>query len=246
MVFQYNFVYLCPKVLLLMKNYIVLCLAMFVCAVAVVSCGQSDTSYAEQKKRESNVVESFLKRDVVLMHHGDTLLHVGKIKVISEEDFVNRDCTTDLELNEYVRFDRTGVYMQIVRKGTGTYIGRNESRRVSARFWEYNIMGDSLQLSNTNSAYIANPEVMNISNNYGTFSGSYDTSSAIGSLIYNMYGSSSVISGWLVAMPYLRLGRQNGEEGVAKVRLIVPHSQGQLHATTNVYPCFYELVLTGN
>ncbi|MBR1467848.1 MAG: DUF4827 domain-containing protein [Bacteroidaceae bacterium] len=229
-----------------MKKYLVLCLAMIVTAIAVVSCGQSATSYAEQKRRESKVVESFLKRDVVLMHRGDTLLHVGKITVISEEDFVNQDSTTDVGLNEYVRFARTGIYMQIVRKGTGSYIGENETRRVSARFWEYNIMGDSLQLSNTNSAYIANPEVMNISNNYGTFSGSYDTSSALGSLIYNMYGSSSVIAGWLAAMPYLRLGRQNSEVGVAKVRLIVPHSQGQLHATTNVYPCFYELVLTGS
>ena len=228
-----------------MKRYIVLCLAMVVTALAVVSCGQSDTSYAEQKKRESKAIDSFLKRDVVIVHDGDTLLNIGKINPISEEEFVNQDSTTDLERNEYVRFERIGVYMQIVRKGTGSYIGRNETRQVSARFWEYNILGDSLQLSNVNGVYIANPEVMNISNNYGTFSGSYETSSSTGSLIYNTYGSSSVIAGWLAAMPYLRLGRQNGEEGVAKVRLIVPHSQGQVHATTNVYPCFYELVLTG-
>ena len=228
-----------------MKRYIVLCLAMVVTALAVVSCGQSDTSYAEQKKRESKAIDSFLKRDVVIVHDGDTLLNIGKINPISEEEFVNQDSTTDLERNEYVRFERIGVYMQIVRKGTGSYIGRNETRQVSARFWEYNILGDSLQLSNVNGVYIANPEVMNISNNYGTFSGSYETSLSTGSLIYNTYGSSSVIAGWLAAMPYLRLGRQNGEEGVAKVRLIVPHSQGQVHATTNVYPCFYELVLTG-
>lgn len=228
-----------------MKKYIVLCLAMVVTSIAVVSCGQSDTSYAEQKKRESKAIESFVKREVVIVHDGDTLLYIGKINPITEEEFVNQDSTTNLERNEYVRFSRTGIYMQIVRKGTGTYIGRNETRQVSARFWEYNILGDSLQLSNVNGAYIGNPEVMNISNNYGTFSGSYDTTSPTGSLIYNMYGNSSVIAGWLAAMPYLRLGRQSGEEGVAKVRLIVPHSQGQVHATTNVYPCFYELTLTG-
>lgn len=228
-----------------MKKYIVLCLALVVTAIALVSCGQSDTSYAEQKKRESKAIESFVKREVVIVHDGDTLLYIGKINPITEEEFVNQDSTTNLERNEYVRFSRTGIYMQIVRKGTGTYIGRNETRQVSARFWEYNILGDSLQLSNVNGAYIGNPEVMNISNNYGTFSGSYDTTSPTGSLIYNMYGSSSVIAGWLAAMPYLRLGRQSGEEGVAKVRLIVPHGQGQIHATTNVYPCFYELTLTG-
>ena len=218
---------------------------MVVTSIAVVSCGQSNTSYAEQKKRESKAIESFVKREVVIVHDGDTLLYIGKINPITEEEFVNQDSTTNLERNEYVRFSRTGIYMQIVRKGTGTYIGRNETRQVSARFWEYNILGDSLQLSNVNGAYIGNPEVMNISNNYGTFSGSYDTTSPTGSLIYNMYGNSSVIAGWLAAMPYLRLGRQSGEEGVAKVRLIVPHSQGQVHATTNVYPCFYELTLTG-
>ena len=228
-----------------MKKYIVLCLAMVVTSIAVVSCGQSNTSYADQKKRESKAIESFVKREVVIVHDGDTLLYIGKINPITEEEFVNQDSTTNLERNEYVRFSRTGIYMQIVRKGTGTYIGRNETRQVSARFWEYNILGDSLQLSNVNGAYIGNPEVMNISNNYGTFSGSYDTTSPTGSLIYNMYGNSSVIAGWLAAMPYLRLGRQSGEEGVAKVRLIVPHSQGQVHATTNVYPCFYELTLTG-
>lgn len=228
-----------------MNRYIVLCLALVVTAITLVSCGQSDTSYAEQKKRESKAIDSFIKREVVLVHDGDTLLNIGKINPITEEEFVNQDSTTNLERNEYVRFSRTGIYMQIVRKGTGSYIGRNESRQVSARFWEYNILGDSLQLSNTNGVYIGNPEVMNISNNYGTFSGSYDTTSPTGSLIYNTYGSSSVIAGWLAAMPYLRLGRQNSDESVAKVRLIVPHSQGQIHATTNVYPCFYELVLTG-
>ncbi|MCD8265556.1 MAG: DUF4827 domain-containing protein, partial [Prevotellaceae bacterium] len=41
---------------------------------------------------------------------------------------------------------------------------------------------------------------------------------------------------------YVNIGRQTTEdEGIAKVRLIVPHSQGTADATGNVYPCFYEL-----
>ena len=32
------------------------------------------------------------------------------------------------------------------------------------------------------------------------------------------------------------------DEGIAKVRLIVPHSEGHTSATTNVYPCFYEIL----
>ena len=60
--------------------------------------------------------------------------------------------------------------------------------------------------------------------------------------MYNQYFSLSVPSGWLVPFPYIHIGRQDSaEEGIAKVRLIVPHSEGQVSATSNVYPCFYEL-----
>ena len=60
--------------------------------------------------------------------------------------------------------------------------------------------------------------------------------------MYMVYNKTSVPSGWIVPLSYVNLGRQvSADEGIAKVRLIVPHSQGQTDATSNVYPCFYEI-----
>ena len=54
-----------------------------------------------------------------------------------------------------------------------------------------------------------------------------------------VYGN-SVPSGWLVPLSYINLGRpQNPTDEIAKVKLIVPHSQGQSYATQSVYPCYY-------
>ena len=60
-------------------------------------------------------------------------------------------------------------------------------------------------------------------------------------VMFSTYGS-SVPSGWLVPFPYIKIGRQDtpGEE-IARVKLIVPHSQGQTYASQNVYPCFYDI-----
>ena len=50
-------------------------------------------------------------------------------------------------------------------------------------------------------------------------------------------------SGWLVPFTYINLGRIPKGEETALVRLIVPHTQGQSDASSNVYPCLYELSL---
>ena len=60
--------------------------------------------------------------------------------------------------------------------------------------------------------------------------------------MYNTYSSAAVPSGWLVPMAYINLGRPASEDDeIAKVKLIVPHTQGQSNASQNVYPCMYEL-----
>ena len=53
--------------------------------------------------------------------------------------------------------------------------------------------------------------------------------------------NATVPNGWLTPLSFVRIGRQTSDEGIAKVRLILPHSEGQSDATTNVYPCFYEI-----
>jgi len=45
-----------------------------------------------------------------------------------------------------------------------------------------------------------------------------------------------------VPLTYINLGRPINEgDEIAKVRLIVPHTQGQAYASQNVYPCLYDI-----
>ncbi len=216
---------------------------LFIIAVfAIVSCSSEEKTYGEQKKQEREVVSRFINRNVVMMIGNDTLLNLGKIKVITEEEFDLQDSTTNVENNEFVLFTQSGVYMQIVREGNGKRIEPGESRRLACRFWEYNMMGDSLQLTNRVMKFAVNPEIINVSNNSGYISGSFDLTVPTGSLIYKAYGDTQVPDGWLKALEFLRVGPQTTDENrIAKVRLIVPHSSGHSHATASVYPCFYEL-----
>jgi len=226
-----------------MKKRLILLPIVVCCLLATVCSCKNGETYAEQKNKEYKAIQSFLDRDIVVRDEDGTVVcNVGKITPISEEDFINQDCTTDLEKNEYVLFGNTGVYMQIVRKGTGEKLEQGKTARVICRFIEFNILGDSIQLRNDVNFWHPSPDIIKVSNNYGSFSADFDTEINGGGAMYNHYGSTSVPSGWLVPFPYIRIGRQDSaEEGIAKVRLIVPHTEGQVSATSNVYPCFYEI-----
>ena len=232
--------YLCTEIYIIMKRYFYFLLS--VCLASVISsCGSVDKTYGEQKEEERKVVSSFIDRQAVIVSGSDTLLKVGKINVITEEEFVLQDSTTSLEKNEYVLFANSGIYMQIVRQGVGKRIMSGESRRIACRFWEYNIMGDSIQLTNRIQKYAQNPEIMNISNNSGYIDGSFEYNTEMGSLMYKVYSDINVPDGWLKPLEYVKVGSQTGETQIAKVRIIVPHSSGHSHAMASVYPCFYEL-----
>ena len=224
-----------------MKKYIPFLLCMFILAVSLASCDDEET-YAEQKEKEYNVIQAFLKRDVVIYDsEQDTLCHIGKVNAISEEQFYAQDTTTNVEKNEYVLFKRTGVYMQIVRKGVGEPIQPGESKRIICRFLEYNILGDSVQLRNDMNFWHTHPDIIDVTNTLGTISGTFNTDVNGGGAMYTTYSNVTVPNGWLLPLSYVRIGRQTSEEGIAKVRLILPHSEGQSDATTHVYPCFYEI-----
>ena len=209
-----------------------------------VSCKDTET-YAEQKDKEYKAIKSFLDRDITIRDdEGTVVCEVGRINPISEEQFIEQDYTTNLELNEYVLFQNSGVYMQIVRKGTGEKLERGKTARIICRFIEFNILGDSIQLRNDVNYWHPSPDIMKVTNNYGSFSANFDTEINGGGAMYSRYGSTRVPSGWLVPFSYINIGRQDSpEEGIAKVRLIVPHTEGTTSATSNVYPCFYEMTL---
>ncbi len=196
----------------------------FAAIFTLMSCDDTE-SYADQKKKERAAINSYITKN--------------KIKVISESEFLAQDTTTDVSKNEYVLFDNTGVYMQIIRKGCGEKLKDDETATVLCRFSEWNLLTDSLQLTNDILGLASQVDKMSVTNTSGTFKASFVAGSSV---MNTMYGTTSVPSGWLVPLTYIKLGRpSNPDEEIAKVKLIVPHTQGHQYATSGVYPCLYEI-----
>ncbi len=221
-------------------------LTMAVCVIvlgtSLCSCDDEET-YADQKEKERKAVAAFIARNPLILLNGvnDTLLNTPGINVISEEQFAAQDYTTDVTKNEYVLLGNNGVYMQIIRKGDGKKLAEQESVRLSCRYWEYSIMGDSLMSTNLSSTFNSTPDYIDVYNNYGTFSGQFNlTIYPGGGAMYRTYGSTGVPQGWLVPLTYLNIGNKDNDN-TAKVRLVVPHSMGTEAATNAVYPAFYEI-----
>lgn len=193
--------------------------------VALASCSDSET-YADMKKKERSAINRYIANQ--------------KIKVISEDVFNAQNQTTNVDKNEWVLFEGTGVYMQIVREGCGKKLESGKTEKLLCRFNEYNILESDSALQCTNIiSYNWLVEKMTVKNTSGTFSGTFDKES---SLMYNTYSSTAVPSGWLVPLTYIKLGiPASATDEIAKVKLIVPHSMGQSNASQNVYPCMYEI-----
>ena len=194
-------------------------------ATAFTSCNNEET-YADQVKRERSAIGAYIAN--------------SGVNVISEETFRDQGYATDTAKNQFVLFESNGLYMQIIRKGSGAPIASGESARILCRYTERNLLTDSIQVSNTISPYYYRyVEVMNVTNNSGTFSGSFESGS---SLMYHFYRSTAIPSGWLAALPYLNFARYaTADSQIAKVRLIVPHDLGQSSASSSVYPCLYDI-----
>ncbi len=143
-----------------------------------------------------------------------------------------QDSTSNVDNNEYVLFEDTGVLMQIVRRGDGKAIEKEESRYFSARFVEVYIgTGDTISMN----IYQQDPD-----NFYVRRNGDAYTASFTSGILANTYGM-SVPNAWLMVMPYIKPGTLNSNS--AKVRLIVPHNQGTQKAAAEVYPTFYEITI---
>ena len=196
-------------------------------AVSAIFCACDETkTYAEKMEDEDNAIEAFI-RD-------------SNITVISQSEFYANDTTTNVAENEYVLLAGSGVYMQIVRPGTGERLQDGESATVICRHLEFNIAGDSIQSTNAQSAATEiYPDRMTVQKNYGTITASFTSG-----LMSSLYGP-SVPSGWILPLQFIKLGRQSDPNAeVAKVRLIVPSTEGQKDAMNGVYPCFYEITYT--
>ena len=205
----------------------ILALLAVVAVMSICSCRHHET-YAEQKEKERSAINRYIADSVV--------------NVITEEEFVSNGYVTDLSRNEFVLFESTGVYMQIVRHGCGEKIKDGETATVLCRFTERNLMTDSLQLSNEVLVWGSIVDKMTVKNTSGTFTASFLVNNSLMWLVYGSPKNTAVPAGWLVPLSYINVGRPQKEgDEVAKVRLIVPHSQGHQHATQSVYPCLYDI-----
>ena len=168
-----------------MKNFLYPLLLLLL-AVSYVSCENYET-YADKKEAERDAINNFIARE--------------GIQVINETQFKAQNQTTDLSKNQFVFFDRNGVYMQIVREGCGEKLEENKQVNILCRFMEKNILLDSILLRNDIQGWLTyNGEP------YGTSlyvdkmavkrTGTTITASYISGMMYMFHGSASVPAGW--------------------------------------------------
>ena len=195
----------------------------FIAIVAVLtSCNDYET-YGDKKEKERNAISKFISDYGII--------------VISEDQFVLQGYATDTTRNEFVKLNKSGVYMQIARPGCGEKLKDGETANLCCRFREYNIEADSATFRNNTDLYSNRVDVMRVTNTSGTFSGSFTQG-----IMLSVYQTASVPAGWLVPLAYIKIGRPKSlTDEKSKVRLIIPHSQGHTIAAQEVLPYYYEI-----
>ncbi len=194
------------------------------CLVALVACDDYET-YGEKKDKERDAINQFIADSAIV--------------VINQAQFNSQGNTTNLERNEFVYLDNSGVYMQIVRKGCGKPVADGESTVLLVRFYEQCIQ-DTLAIFNDASPW--EPDYMSISRSGSTYSGSFTSGRWYSTYASSYSGTATVPNGLLVPFPYINVGRpRTADDEIAKVRLIVPHSQGHTMASSYVYAYYYEM-----
>jgi hypothetical protein len=201
-----------------MKKIVLIIIA----AIAVLaSCNDYET-YGDMKEKERNAINKFIAD--------------SSITVISEDQFVQNGYKTDLSRREFVKLDKSGVYMQILRQGCGDGIKDGDDLTLDCRYTEYDIINDSTTTQNVTVNFASVPDRMNVVRKSGTFTASFITG-----VMASTY-STSVPAGWLTPLSYIKVGRpQTMTDECAKVRLIIPHTQGHVYASSNVTPYFYTI-----
>ena len=172
-------------------------LAALLAVFFLTACRDTET-YADQKNKARPAIRKFIE--------------AKGIKVISENEF-KQDTITDVSKKEFVLFENTGIYMQIVRRGCGEKIKNGESVKVLCRFNEYNLLTDSLILTNNILYFSSLPDKMTVTNTLGTF-----TATFINGVMPSAYNSTSVPAGWLVPLSYVNIGRMLKEDDEAEVQ----------------------------
>lgn len=202
-------------------------------------------TYAEQKENEKNDIQSWIvKHDY---------------KIISEEQFYKQDSLTNE--NEFVLLKASGVYMNIIQRGKGKRILDDGRYTITSRYLEialsgienFFVTGDTLsgnmKLKNypvfgpenwSLPKYMTQPDDYILTIDKNTYKASFKENS----MMAYVYKTASVPSGWLIPLRFLKPANSIPtlpSEDIARVKLIVPHSQGSAQAMKYVYPCLYEI-----
>ena len=213
-----------------MKKYSYI-IALLMAVVVLASCEKYET-YSDMKKKEQDAIEAFISEQ--------------GIQVIDQTTFEAQGNKTDLASNQFVKFTRNGVYMQIIREGCGSVLEEDKTVNVLCRFMEKNIKTGDVVVRNDVHASLSSMGSIDVSQFLDKMSvvrtGTTITASYLSGMMYQYHGSTSVPGGWLVPLNYVKIGRPENEgEETAKVRLIVPHSQGTADASSSVTPYYYEI-----
>ncbi len=199
-----------------MKKLSILLASVFLLGLVFQACNNGKT-YAEMKEEEREAIKRFIEKE--------------DINVISFSQFQEQDSTTNVDENQFVLFSDNGVYMQIIEEGNGEKLedGRYE---VLARYIEKRIVEGGAVDTLSGNLFSPFPDEMQLTKSGKNFSATF----TLGQM--TVY-SGAVPSGWLIPFNYIKVGREIS--GRSKIRLIVPHSQGQVEASASVYPCYYEI-----
>ncbi|MCD8031912.1 MAG: DUF4827 domain-containing protein [Bacteroides sp.] len=209
-----------------MKKLIFFLLSFCILGSVFYSCDNSKT-YAEKLADERKAINKYIADH--------------NIKVIPEEEFL-KDTVTDVSKNEYVYFD-TGVYMQIVDRGTEevTDTFRNNDI-VLARYVEYSIMtGDTIiDITDTSNPLGMYPEGFRLVRSGSNISGLFlltepGITPVLNYIYYQYYGYpvTGVMNGWLQSIQFLR--------DKSHVKLIIPSKMGHQYSSAAVYPYYYDV-----
>jgi hypothetical protein len=207
-------------------------IALLMAVVVFASCDNYET-YQDMKRKEQDAIERFIEEQ--------------GIEVIDQTTFEAQGNTTILSSNQFVRVTRNGVYRQIVREGCGDVLEEDKAVNILCRFMEQDIKTGNVVVRNDVHASLSSLGTgIDVSQYLDKMStkrtGTTITASFISGMMYRYHGSTSVPGGWLVPLNYVKIGRpENPGEETAKVRLIVPHSQGTADASSSVTPYYYEI-----